>query len=661
VTNEAEHHAQYHFEGFTLDPKQRILRGPDGVPVPLNSRAFDTLLVLVENPGGGLIDKDRLMKAVWPNTVVEENSLNKAISQIRRALQEKPGEHRFIVTVPGRGFGFVPEVRRSTERAPTNDPAAPTRDPAASAPGRPVHDRHSSPRRGGLTVGLTIVGIAVLCTGAYVLSQRSSEHRGISSPASAPASTGPSIVVLPLVNLSTDADQQYFADGLSEELMNQLGELRGLRVIGRSSAFALAGRHEDLRTIGRTLGVSHVLEGSVRRSGDDLRITVRLNDAATGAQLWSSTYDRKRGDIFEVQKDIAESVAGKLRLALGPDETHRRGATPDVEAYEAYLVSSAQLTRVSTQGDIHRTIAELERAVARDPDFALGWEALAHMYAALADLGYEPDEESRRKSMLAITRALELAPESPRILSTAAMMSMQLRDWAGAERRLLKALATSGGENFDANLTYGWFLDNVGRGSEALAAFKRAQVTDPLSPRVAMQIETNYLIRGDVSGADIAHKKARELATHYPWGNGYEYLRSMALGDRARIQQILDGAHTPLEAQLRAMLRESRNTRSQLQQLIDDPRNERSSLQLDILAHWAVFFGENDLAMRALRKAFGPGTNTFYLWRVDLKPLRGMPEFKALVRDLGLYDYWRASGNWGSVCKPRGDDDFVCE
>src|SRR5262249_38394263 len=159
-------------------------------------------------------------------------------------------------------------------------------------------------------------------------------------------------------------------------------------------------------------------------------------------------------------------------------EGNRGSTTSDLEAYEAYLASSAQLTRVSSQGDIRRTIAELERAVARDPNFASGWEALGLLYAAMSDLGYAPDEESHRKSMRAVTRALELAPDSPRILSSAAMMSMQLRDWSAAERRLLKALATSNRENFYANLIYGWFLENVGRNSEALTAFKRAEALD---------------------------------------------------------------------------------------------------------------------------------------------------------------------------------------
>lgn len=653
MTSEAEESRQYLFEGFTLDPKQRILRGPDGAVVPLHSRAFDTLLALIELADGGPVDKDRLMKAVWPNVVVEENSLNKAISHVRRALGERPGEHRFIVTVPGRGFAFVPHVRRSTTLPADTDAPSTAADASAA-------ERRRSPGRRTRLALVAIAGVAAIAAaaiGTHLLSRRSDTHP--SAPAVA-TTAAPSIVVLPLVNLSPDPDQQYFADGLSEELMNELGQLPGLRVIGRSSAFALAGRDADPRAVGRTLGVSHILEGSVRRSGDDLRIIVRLTDAGSGAQLWSSNYESQRGDILKVQEEIARAVAGSLRLKLRPDDVRRKGATSDVEAYEAYLVSSAQLSRVASQGDIRRTVAELERAVARDPDFALGWDALSRLYSGMADLGYIGDDESHRKSMSAVTRALELAPESPRVLSAAAIMSMQLRDWTAAERRLVKALATSGGTSFDANLTYGWFLDNVGRSSEALEFYERAQAADPLSPRVALQIETNYLIRSDLQGLDAVHAKTLELATNYPWGEGFAYLRYMATGDRARVQQLLERGATPVEVRLRKALLASGSRRSELQQLIDDPANKASSLQMDILAHWAVFFGENDLALRALRQAFGPGTNTFYLWRVDLKPLRTMPEFKALVRDLGLYDYWRTSGKWGSVCKPLGKDDFSC-
>ena len=656
MTSEAEGLLQYQFEGFALDPRQRVLRGPDGALVPLNSRAFDTLLALIELAEAGPVDKDRLMKAVWPDVVVEENSLNKAISQVRRALRERPGEHRFIVTVPGRGFAFVPHVRRSTVLPGAADAVTVSADPSA-AEGPGSTQRRIRP---ALAAIVGVAAIAVAGIGTYFLSRPSDTPGTAPSLHAVAVAAAPSIVVLPLVNLSPDPDQQYFADGLSEELMNELGQLPGLRVIGRSSAFALAARDADPRTIGRTLGVSHILEGSVRRADDDLRIIVRLTDATSGAQLWSSNYENKRGDILKVQEEIARAVAGSLRLKLRPDDVRRKGATADVEAYEAYLVSSAQLSRVSSQGDIHRTIAELERVVAREPDFALGWEALSRLYTGLADLGYVGDDESHRYSMRAVTRALELAPESPRVLSAAAIMAMQLRDWSAAERRLRKALATSGGANFDVNLTYGWFLENVGRSTEALEFYERAQAADPLSPRIAIQIETNYLIRNDVQGLDAVHAKARELATNYPWGNGFDYLRYMAAGDRARVQHLLETGTTPTEARLRTALLDSHNRRSKLQRLIDDPENKASSLQMDIFAHWALFFGEKDLALRALRHAFGPGTNTFYLWRTDLKPLRGMPEFKALVRDLGLYDYWRSSGKWGSVCKPLGGDDFVC-
>ena len=645
--------------------------------MPLNSRAFDTLVVLVRHAPDGLIDKDRLMKAVWPDTVVEENSLNKAISQIRRALGEKPGEHRFIVTVPGRGFGFVPRVQELNDDELVAAPLSPPEHVPDHSPPENAHEQLPpaaaisqvaagvSKSAAALRLRLIIIGAAAAAALAlasfYVLSHRvTASTAPASSITQKSARTGPSIIVLPLINLSPAPDEQYFADGLSEELMNELGEISGLRVIGRSSAFALASRRDDLSNIARTLGVSHVLEGSVRRSGNELRITVRLNEAETGVQVWSSTYERERGDIFKVQEEIARSVASKLRLSLRPDGERRRGSTSDVEAYEAYLASSAQLTRVSAQGDMRRTIAELERAVVRDPDFASGWEALGLLYAAMSDLGYAPDEESNRKSMRAVTRALELAPDSPRILSSAAMMSMQLRDWSAAEKRLLKALNASNGENFYANLIYGWFLENVGRSPDAFIAFRRAQAIDPLSPRVAMQIETNHLIRGDFEGAESEHVKALKLATHYPWGKGYDYLRDMAKGDRAAVLRTLENGPTPLEARLRTVVHESGDMRRELKKQIDEPQNQALTLRMDILAHWAVFFGENDLALHALRKAFGPGTNSFYLWRLDLKPLRRTPEFKALVRDLGLHDYWRTTGNWGDACKPVGTDDFEC-
>jgi TolB-like protein/DNA-binding winged helix-turn-helix (wHTH) protein len=260
--------------------RKRVLIGPDGMPVNISSRAFDTLHYLASHPHE-LIDKHRLMKAVWPNSVVEENNLNQQISTLRKVLGEAAGDHRyagsrFIVTVSGRGYRFVQDVQRvgslpvAAEGLRESPAQAAGNGSADDSPARSVPD--AAARRGWRSSwpGAMVAAVVVLMVGAaYVLLAGPEWGRTVPMEA-------PSIAVLPFADVSPNHDQGYFADGLSEELLNALGRLNGLRVIGRTSSFSFKGRNEDVRQVAATLGVQHVLEGSVRRDGDRLRITTQL-------------------------------------------------------------------------------------------------------------------------------------------------------------------------------------------------------------------------------------------------------------------------------------------------------------------------------------------------------------------------------------------------
>src|SRR5258708_17869784 len=239
----------YEFGAFCVDGRKRLL-ARDGTPVALTPKAFDTLLHLVQHSGTAL-GKEEMMRAIWPDTAVEENNLNQNISILRRALGDGRRERRYIATVPGRGYQFVAEVK-------------PCREPP-----RPL------------------------------------------SPGD-----GASIAVLPFANMSNDAGNQYFCDGLAEELINALAKLEQTRVVARTSAFFFKGKETDIREIGRQLKVGTVLEGSVRKSGSRLRITVQLIDTANGYHLWSERYDTEMQDIFDVQDEITLAVVSALNLKL---------------------------------------------------------------------------------------------------------------------------------------------------------------------------------------------------------------------------------------------------------------------------------------------------------------------------------------------------------
>ncbi|MBL8551736.1 MAG: winged helix-turn-helix domain-containing protein [Hyphomonadaceae bacterium] len=267
----------YEFGGFRLDAQRRQLLSAAGEPVALTPKAFEALLYLVERQGQ-LLEKRELLAALWPGLTVEENNLNQCISALRRALGEQPGEHRFIVTTPGRGYRFVADV--------ITPGAAPLSPPAATAP-KPT--------------------------------QRAS------------------VAVLPFANLTGDAGKDYFSDGMAEELICTLARTPGLKVPARTSSFAYKGKDADIRRIAADLGVEAVLEGSVRSAGERIRVTAQLIDADSGFHLWSQNYDRKFEDLFALQDELAGAIAGALRVHLAP----KAHPTRDLEAYQLYMRGQA--------------------------------------------------------------------------------------------------------------------------------------------------------------------------------------------------------------------------------------------------------------------------------------------------------------------------------
>ena len=648
------------FAGYCLDAHKRLLRAPDGAPVNLSARAFETLLYLASHPHE-LVSKRRLMEAVWPNSAVEDNNLNQQISTLRKALGEAAGEHRFIATVTGQGYRFVQDVQRLESLPLAADGPGPSSQVGEDAGEPPTGEppRSAVPnagRRAGRKwlrrpVLAAAVVVAVLLGAAYALM---AERQSMRTDAE-----GPSIAVLPFADLSPKHDQSDFADGLSEELLTALGQLNGLRVIGRTSSFSFKGKNEDVRRVAATLGVRHVLEGSVRREGDRLRITAELVDGTNGSQQWIQTYDRTLGDVFAIQKEIAESVAATLRLALRPERVAATtGGTRNVEAYEAYIAARA----VTNNGGSTRSrdaIGLLERAVRLDPNFALAWAALAQAYTSAVDfprssaLSLTPAELEQRISKAAL-RAFELAPDAPATLLAAGMVSMRNRDWAEAERRLSRAVELAGPYDYDANFVYALFLMDVGRATEAIPYEERAMRAEPLLMRPVAFLAALDEMRGELDKAEALLRASKDRM-------GQQTMR------RQGLTMIYLARHDV------SWLRSSLTENGQPCDWLDDPARgltdlraryvqaagSGSSGQLVPVALFASLLGDQRLSLDALR-AMGPTPNLITLWRPALSEVRRQPGFETLVRDLGLVDYWRASGDWGDFCRDNGSGSFVC-
>jgi TolB-like protein/DNA-binding winged helix-turn-helix (wHTH) protein len=675
------------FAGYFLDARRRLLIGPDGAPVDISSRAFELLYYLASHPHE-LIEKQRLLKAVWHNAVVEENNLHQQISALRKVLGEAAGDHRFIVTVTGRGFRFVQNVerldslpsaagtssaealnRRAAEEAPSSAVMeVATGNPAAPAATGETDSRPHLRRAGRYVVATAAASVVLIAGAAYAVWVGSEPPPAESSAMSMSAEARPrvavasevlSIAVLPFADLSTDHDQMYFAEGLSEELLTALGRIRGLRVIGRTSSFSFKGKNEDTRRLAAALGVRHLLEGSVRRDGERLRITARLVDGTNGSQVWSETYERKTGDVFTVQEQIADSVAATLRIALRPERVATAGRTRNVEAYDAYLAGRAVMNRF---GSTHarEAIELLERAVRLDQDFALAWAALAEAYTFAMDFPSPSSSpltavEVQQRISSAALRAFELAPDAPETLRSAGMVSMQNRNWAEAERRLHRAAELAGPYNYDDNMLYATFLMNVGRANEAVPYIERAMHAEPLLLRPVVFRAALHEMRGELDAAELLLQSSSALEGHESMRKQGLIMIGLARRDRRGLRRLLteDGSRCPLLDDPPQLALQN------LRRNYEDARTRGSRTHLLPMADFALFLGDRQLSLEALRAS--ASTQTLHgIWRPALSEVRRLPQFGDFVQKVGLVDYWRATGKWGDFCHDAGDGNVTC-
>jgi len=358
----------YEFGPFRLDSKSCVLLRA-GAVVPLNPKAFDTLRVLVENHGSA-VGKDELMKLVWPDTFVEETNLTQQISILRKALGDSPEGSSYIETIPKRGYRFVAALNGQVTAR--------------------------KKRLNWPVVSASLLLVTVASVWAYVRLSRSGRESML-----------PAIAVLPFVDMSAAKDQEYFSDGLTEQLIDALTRVPGLQVAARTSSSAFKGKQQDIREIGARLKVGMVLEGSVRQTGQRLRITAQLNSVKNGFHLWSETYDRDEKDIFAVQEEIARAivVALKIRLTTQPNVRLVTQHTANLEAYNLYL-KGRYFWNVRTVEALAKSRRYFEEAIRTDPNYALAYSGLANAYVQ-GPVGI-PTHEAVPKARAAARRAIEI-------------------------------------------------------------------------------------------------------------------------------------------------------------------------------------------------------------------------------------------------------------
>lgn len=497
---------------------------------------------------------------------------------------------------------------------------------------------------------------------------------------SAPVSAGgtaapmPSLAVLPFSNLSPNEDQEYFADGLSEELLNELARLRGLQVVGQTSSFSFKNKNDDLREIGERLGVDNVLEGSVRKSGSEIRVSAQLVNAMDGYQIWSETYERTLDDVFALQDEISKSVATALSVKLGVGAVSRYpGMTRNVEAYDEYLraKSASGLPPVRA---FPYAIEHLQQAIALDPSFSLAWLELRRAYGVGSSNLPDRAAEWVPKAGAALQHAVELTPDSPPVMIAEADASQRMTKWreAGAFFDALPAVAAKYGDDNLVLLPTALFLVRVGRVMEAIEYLERAKAADPLNASVAGLLGNAYLGIGRVAAAVAEFDRAASFDKSNLRNPGNALLAALGTGERREIDERLAAMEiatrgspgVDLNAAMAGFLDDPAGARNEIRRLAARDAMAGDPISTTVLAFWAAYFEDPELALDFLSD-YAPlvrsGTMPLQMWYPGLREVRRLPGFKDLVREMGLVDYWRATGRWGDFCQPVRDDDFECE
>lgn len=525
VTRGAEA-AVFEFGGFRLEPQRRLLTR-DGEPLAVTDKAFDALAYLVAH-AGQLVTKDDLMRALWPDVIVEESNLYVVISTLRRALKDESTAQRLIATVAGRGYQFVAEVRIGAAPAETHVPAP------SAAPVLPVpsawYSRLANQRMAWLSAAMLLSAIVVV-TAINAL-----------RTASAPASVV-TLAVLPFKPLTPADRNESLEFGMAETLIAGLNSDR-LSVSPLSSVRRFAGSEQDVLAAGRALGVQAVLEGHIQRADGELRVSARLLNVSDGRQLWADRYDQAFTNIFSVQDAIAAKVRAALRVHLsGEASPALRRYTADSEAYQLYANGRFHLNRANEAGS-RQALADFEQAVTRDPQFALAYVGIAEAHTLLGVFGTVAPSATFPQARRAVDKALAIAPELGEAYASLGHIKAQYEhDWSGAERAYLRAIELS--PTFArASAWYGLLLGCQGRFDESMVRLRRAQELEPAQPVYAALIGMVLMYQRRYDEAIEQLQLTLQMDPSFPTTNTYLAAAYLRRGDYEKALIHLGHART---------------------------------------------------------------------------------------------------------------------
>jgi len=617
------------FDGFELDVRAGELR-KHGVKVRLRGQPLQVLEILLEQ-AGNVVTREELQSRIWPaDTFVDfDHSLHNAISRIREALGDSSDTPRYIETLPRRGYRFIgPVAAFETLKFPADNSSHKS---AGLALVPPPKEKRS---------------LVLLC-GVVFVSALAAGTAWWYTPGKVAAAPIHSIAVLPLENFSGDPSQDYFVDGMTDELITELAKVSALRVTSRTSVMRYKGAKKSLPEIARELQVDGIVEGSVTRSGQRVRITAQLLHGPTDKHLWAETYERNLGDVLKLQGELAEAIAEQVRAKLTPTQQAgiRRAEVVDPAAHDAYLKGRLYFVNGFTKADTLRQAQHLfEQAIEKDPKFALAYAGLADTYVYLAFVGALQRDEAYLSARQALGKAMELDDSIGEAYDTLGLLSSNFEwNWQAADRAFGRAIALAPSYSC-AHEDRAIFLASLGRREEALAEIKQIDQLDYGFSASHAESFTYYEL-GDYQGLIESSKRGllldpKDWSHHYSLGVGYEGMGNLqeAIPEYQKALEGSDGFQELVVALAHAYA--ATGKKAEADKILRDLERKlkKSSASPYTMATIYAGLGENDKAFELLEKAYAEKSFEILSLKSDLRldGLHADPRFQKLLHRIGL-------------------------
>ncbi|PYX74406.1 MAG: hypothetical protein DMG72_10130 [Acidobacteria bacterium] len=612
-----------------------------GLRIRVQQQPMKLLEILLERPGE-VVTREELRSRVWADESFGDfdQAVNIAIAKLRSALGDSADNPRFIETLPKRGYRFIADVSVVDADARPKRSEFAAGDLPATEPGDKLQGAGLAvaPKR-RLWPALRVIVALALVLGLPILAVWLFRSRGR-------APTGiRSLAVLPLDNLSGDASQNYFADGMTDELITDLAQISALRVISRTSVMVYKGARKPLPQIARELNVDAVVEGTVLRSGEQVRITAQLIEASTDKHLWSQSYEGELRDTLALQNRVARTIADQIRINLTPQEQAalKNVKVVNPEAYESYLKGRYFWNKRTANG-LKVALAYFNQAIEEDPKYAQAYSGLADTYALLGDWEYGvlAPKEAYPRAKAAASKALELDDTLSEAHASLASLGMFDWDWQSAGKEFRRAIELNPGYA-TAHQWYAWNLNLLGRQSDAIAEMRKAESLDPLSLIISADMADVLFVARLYDESIQQSRKTLEMdpnfaVARFELGQVYleKHMHNEAVAQLQKAVQLSEGNPTFIANLARAYFASGK--RSEAVKLLSDLK-KRSNPSYSNASEIAVIYaslGDTDQAMNWLEKAYAERFNPGVLLRPGFDPLRSDSRFQNLVHRIGL-------------------------